>query len=311
MAELRSALQAHIRAKLIDDVRAGRLPIGATIRTDNLAKSLGVSRTPVRQSLLALVSEGILSLQPTGGFSVASQPPPEERPAGKAGPEASLYERLLNDMVVRRLDGVVTEVSLVRRYGGSQGRVAAVLSRLAAEGLAEPVTGSRWRFAQFDREAMRQSYQLRLYLEPAILAELTSLPDETPIRLLREEHNEAIRTLSEESSFDAIFNLDARFHEFVVGFTGNALIMEIMRRQTRLRRLSEYLGRLRLDRVRASFAEHKQILDALLDRDYAWAAATMRRHLLISLRQMSRHFERDLTEIAAEARALEGRIDDA
>jgi hypothetical protein len=49
----------------------------------------------------------------------------------------------------------------------------------------------------------------------------------------------------------------------------------------------------------------------LLDRDYAWAAATMRRHLLISLRQMSRHFERDLTEIAAEARALEGRIDDA
>src|ERR1700687_5714020 len=131
MTELRSALQAHIRAKLIDDVRAGRLLIGALIRTDNLAKSLGVSRTPVRQSLLALVGEGILALRPTGPFSVASQPPPEERPAGKAGPEASLYERLLNDMVVRRLDGIVTEVSLVRRYGGSQGQIAAVLSRLA------------------------------------------------------------------------------------------------------------------------------------------------------------------------------------
>jgi DNA-binding GntR family transcriptional regulator len=311
MTELRSALQAHIRAKLIDDLRAGRLAIGATIRTDNLAKSLGVSRTPVRQSLLALVNEGVLALQPTGAFMVASQPPPEERPSGKSGPEATLYERLLNDMVVRRLDGVVTEVSLVRRYGSSQGQVAAVLSRLAAEGLAEPVTGSRWRFAQFDREAMRQSYQLRLYLEPAIIEEMTALADETPVRLLRDEHDEAIRTLSEATSFDAAFNLDARFHEFVVGFTANGLIQEIMRRQTRLRRLSEYLGRLRLDRVRASFGEHKQILDAMLDRDFSWAAALMRRHLLTSLRQMSRHFERDLSEIAAESRAMEGRSDDA
>jgi DNA-binding GntR family transcriptional regulator len=300
MTELRSTLQAHIRAKLIDDIRVGRLPLGATLRTETLARTLGVSRTPVRQSLRVLANEGVLAPQPSGAFRVAGPPPPEERPTGSSGPEAPLYDRILNDMVVKLLDGVVTEDSLVRRYGGSRGQIAAMLSRLAGEGLAEPVTGSRWRFAQFDREKMRQSYQLRLFLEPAILAELTAVSDEAQLRGLRNEHEQAIRALSEHSSFDAIFNLDARFHEHIVGFAGNALIMDIMRRQTKLRRLSEYLGRLRLDRVRASFSEHMQILDALLERDFAWAAATMRRHLEISLRQMSRHFEQDLEEIAAE-----------
>jgi DNA-binding GntR family transcriptional regulator len=47
-------------------IQAGQLPPGTRLREVELAESLGLSRTPVREALSRLESEGLLSTSPIG-----------------------------------------------------------------------------------------------------------------------------------------------------------------------------------------------------------------------------------------------------
>jgi DNA-binding GntR family transcriptional regulator len=66
-SNLRRQVSEELRARILD----GRLPAGATIREPGLAVDLGVSRTPLREALLALEHEGLLTSDVGRGFSVA------------------------------------------------------------------------------------------------------------------------------------------------------------------------------------------------------------------------------------------------
>src|ERR1700761_7066610 len=55
-----------IRQRIFD----GRYVAGSYIRLDQLAAELGISVTPVREALLALRAEGLISQQPRRGFVV-------------------------------------------------------------------------------------------------------------------------------------------------------------------------------------------------------------------------------------------------
>lgn len=56
-----------IREMIVD----GRLPDGARINEVHLAKSLDISRTPLREGLMRLVAEGVVTTEPRRGFFVA------------------------------------------------------------------------------------------------------------------------------------------------------------------------------------------------------------------------------------------------
>jgi DNA-binding GntR family transcriptional regulator len=62
-------------ASVVDTVRnliiAGRYAPGERINEVHLARDLGLSRTPVREGLMLLVSEGALTVRPRYGFYVA------------------------------------------------------------------------------------------------------------------------------------------------------------------------------------------------------------------------------------------------
>ena len=79
----------------------------------------------------------------------------------------------------------------------------------------------------------------------------------------------------------------------------DVLIVDIVRRQNRLRRLAEFVGYGRLERVRASMEEHVAIIDALLAGDRDWAAALMRQHLAVSRKETEEHFDRDRRALGA------------
>jgi DNA-binding GntR family transcriptional regulator len=57
-----------------DEIRArivfGDVPLGASLSENTLAAELGVSKTPVREALLQLKSEGLVSIQPQRGSFV-------------------------------------------------------------------------------------------------------------------------------------------------------------------------------------------------------------------------------------------------
>lgn len=66
--------EKSLTEKAADDIRArivfGDIPMGATLSENTLASELGVSKTPIREALLQLKSEGLVSIQPQRGSFV-------------------------------------------------------------------------------------------------------------------------------------------------------------------------------------------------------------------------------------------------
>ena len=63
-----SAATELIRSAIVD----GRLPPGRRLKEEELARELGISRTPVREALLMLHAEGLVDVAPNRGAAVRS-----------------------------------------------------------------------------------------------------------------------------------------------------------------------------------------------------------------------------------------------
>ena len=64
-------LQDHVCATLRDDILTCRLTPGAELREQTLAARLGVSKSPVREALLRLAQERLVTVRPRQGYRVA------------------------------------------------------------------------------------------------------------------------------------------------------------------------------------------------------------------------------------------------
>jgi DNA-binding GntR family transcriptional regulator len=68
--EIRSVVD-QVHEELLQRIVAGELPPGSRLRQEALAEELGVSRTPLREALARLVSEGLVDFAPNRGATVA------------------------------------------------------------------------------------------------------------------------------------------------------------------------------------------------------------------------------------------------
>jgi GntR family transcriptional regulator, vanillate catabolism transcriptional regulator len=68
---------SRVIVKIREMILHGELPPGERVREVELAAKLGVSRTPVRESLPTLAQEGVLTQLDTGGFVVRAFTPEE------------------------------------------------------------------------------------------------------------------------------------------------------------------------------------------------------------------------------------------
>ena len=298
---LRSALQSEQVERIRELIRAEGAVARGRVRAAALSRLLGVSRTPVLAALQHLLLAGVLARHPRGGFVVARLPTPAPAPlVGEPG-QPNLYGRILRDIIMDAVPDAGSESALMRHYAAGRGEILQVLRRLVREGLAEPLPGRGWTMLSLDAGQLARSYHLRGLLEPAMLAERSYRPDAEVLARLRAEHGAALDGLSPDTPWTELFELDAGFHEALARGTGNELIVDIVRRQNRLRRLAEFVGYCRLERVRASMQEHVAIIDALLAGDRDWAAALMRQHLAVSRKETEEHFERDRRALGAAA----------
>ncbi len=68
--------QPRMKEGIVDSVRRaileGKLAPGTVLRQEHLARQLNVSRTPLREALIALEREGFVTIAPTGAASVVS-----------------------------------------------------------------------------------------------------------------------------------------------------------------------------------------------------------------------------------------------
>lgn len=286
-----SPLQERIRNQLQAEFFTG-IQVGERINEAEIASALGVSRTPVRQALMQLQREGIVSYEPNRGFRLVEA---VQRDAEQAG-ALSLDEKVMRDMALGLLDGVISERALLGRYGATQGALTSTLRRLMRDQLAEPSPGRGWIFADVGAAALEDGYRLRQIIEPAAILSDRYQVDEAALQALDAEHVRAIEAMETMDS-RRLFELDAKFHLMVAQGTGSASLVAAIARQNNIRRVNEYLGFGRAERIRQSMVEHREIMAALRAAEYQVAAALMRMHLQTSREETFVHLEEDLESV--------------
>jgi DNA-binding GntR family transcriptional regulator len=132
-----------------------------------------------------------------------------------------------------------------------------------------------------DGRSQAASYQVRLMVEPAALLLPGFQLEPAALLQLTEEH----RALSDQLEGGApapiaIFELDAKFHETLAGWSGNPFVENLVRQQNALRRLIEFKTYTDRPRVKAWCAEHLAILQALDRDDRKTASCLLHQHLV-------------------------------
>jgi DNA-binding GntR family transcriptional regulator len=280
-----SSLQSEIARKVLGFIGQDRWALNERISDTALARELGVSRTPVRQVLQKLASQGVLEQTQARGFRLARTLRQSDSLDDIIPP--SEIENLFNRLMTARATGLipeeVSETELVEQFSATRGAIRRTLMRMSDEGLVSRRAGHGWRFAEclVSKEAVDESYDFRLIVECGALLLPGYQPVAEQIKALEREQRAILERPIRDLSRIEWFSANANFHETIVSWSGNRFLVQSLRRQNSLRRMTELndFSRLSEKRLREAGQDHLAILDAIAAGDYKFAAALLRRHI--------------------------------
>ena len=160
--------------RILDVARQRGFELGARLAEQQIASLCNVSRTPVRAALRLLTEQGVVSWEAGAGYRLAVDLAGTASAAADlpSTEEDDLAEAILRDRSARRLDETVTASGLMRRYYADRqdgtkcaketvGRAIGGEGARASPGYSAP--------APEGPDALAESYEFRLMLEPAAL----------------------------------------------------------------------------------------------------------------------------------------------
>jgi DNA-binding GntR family transcriptional regulator len=277
-----STLPSRLAQQILQYLREHEYAAGEHLPEQALADHFRVSRTPVRMALQLLAETGIAERHANRGFFVKTPP-------GAAGAtldinddeQESLYFKIGEDRLAGRLPQRFTETELMRRYKVTRPQVGRLLRRMSQEGWLERLPGQGWEFQPiFDSpKVYEQGYRFRELIEVAALLEPGYHLDAETIARLRAKQQAMLQGGLLRYSRAETFETGASFHEAVVAGSGNAFLIDTIRRINRLRRLLDY--RTHFDRARLvqQCKEHLELLDMIEVRDFGRAAEFLKQHI--------------------------------
>lgn len=279
------ALADVLAANIHQHIANARIAPGTRLPERALAEQFKVSRSPVREALKRLAAQSVVTAHPDGGYAVAEEVVPpgvvltNEPESGDTN--ESTYLAIAEDRLAGNLPDRVTENELMRRYGVTRAQLNAILRRMVQEGWIERRPGHGWMFQPVltSAETYRQGYRYRLLIESAGILEPTFRLDQPALLRCRSEQealvNGGVRTASPAVLFDA----NSRLHETIAACSGNAFIVDGLRRLDRLRRLMEYRKAVDRDQAERRCREHLTLIDLLLADQREAAADFLKLHL--------------------------------
>lgn len=191
-----------------------------------------------------------------------------------------VYARLKDDMFELRLlpGDRFSETELAERFEVSRMPLRDALYRLQREGYLEAESRRGWQVRALDFRYFADLFDLRIALETAALDCLCRRPDEPPqLAALRRTWltGDPARTADARR----VCELDEKFHASLVAAAGNAELVRVHAELTEKLRVLRRLDFTQQDRIGAACSEHAKIVQLLLRRDYADAAALLRMHI--------------------------------
>ncbi len=238
-----SSLHVLLAHRLLDHIRAERLPAGHHLTEQSLEGVLGTSRSPVRGALAHLAERGIVAPRPPrrGLFLARDAAALDVPEAGEAGEERG-YLALARDRLAGQLPEILTEQAAMRRYGLTRERIRRVLGRATQEGWTRPRASKGWSFLpMIDGPAScAESYALRAALEPAAMLMPGFRIDSAVLQRLRRQQGALAGGAYRTAGRAELFQANSTFHEALASLSGNRFVAQVIARQNQLRRLLEY-----------------------------------------------------------------------
>lgn len=169
---------------------------------------------------------------------------------------------------------------LAEEFGVSTTPIREVLIRLEGRGLVTLIPNKGARVTSIREEDVRNTWEMRMLLEP-YAARITATMNLEPEIL---ELKEAFKKLEKNPQDRELYmQSDINLHRVIYNHVPNNLLREMLRdvhqRSMRMRYFAEDVSQIRDRVVREVISEHKQILEALLKKDSKGAFDAMKYHI--------------------------------
>lgn len=203
-------------------------------------------------------------------------------------------EAIRNAIITGELPGgaPLRDRQLAEELGVSRTPVREALHRLQAAGLVEPRGRTGWAVTPFTEQDVREIFQLRRLLEPVGLETLEKEPDVERIETLTRYFSDYEHPIAPDR-FAEYFRHDDDFHRTIVSCSGNRRISafyDVM--NAHINRGRHFLLGATAGRVEETLDEHRQIVEAIVDRDFARAREALLNHLRTGEELMLRQLRR-------------------
>jgi DNA-binding GntR family transcriptional regulator len=210
-----------------------------------------------------------------------------------------LAERILDALQTAIVTGdlkpgeKIREAELARQFGTSRGPLRDALRRLESRRLVTNTPNAGARVVSLSGKQLVELYQVREALEGLtcrLAAENMTATEIDELSGLLDRHEAEVRRKDGAEYFRQEGDLDFHFR-IAEGCRNELLRTALCEDHYQLMRLYRYKFSNRAGRPRRALAEHRQVLEAIRDRDGELAELLMRRHIRNARETFERHIE--------------------
>lgn len=186
-------------------------------------------------------------------------------------------ERLRQQIFARALEpgSWIDELRLCTEFGISRTPLREALKVLAAEGLVTMKVRRGAYVTEMSERDVREAYQLLALLESDAAAQVAAHAADKDLQELQQLHDQLELQVGQR---DAFFAANERFHMRLLEIEGNRWRLQIVTDLRRVMKLNRHHSLFKQGRLDESLAEHRALMQALVQRQSEAAAAQLRMH---------------------------------
>ena len=186
-------------------------------------------------------------------------------------------ERLRQQIFGRELEpgSWIDELKLCAELGISRTPLREALKVLAAEGLVTMKVRRGAYVTEMSEQDVREAYQLLALLESDAAARVAAEADAAQLQELQLLHDALEAQVDQREAF---FAANERFHMRLLEIEGNRWRLQIVTDLRRVMKLNRHHSLFKQGRLADSLAEHRALMQALLQRQPQAAAEQLRTH---------------------------------
>ncbi len=290
-------------AELLEEaIRDERIANGAIIKTAEVAKIFGSSRSPVKQAFEILEAQGSVRPHDGQGFVVGNDGEPfrftlsadhlvlcDGDVGASQNAHDEIYFRIERELILNSMSGHlrVNELALARHFGIGRTVARDLLFRANKLGIVARGNGGHWHIVGLDVERCRNLYDLRRLLEPVALHAAASLIPRDELEAMLGRLAEAI-AVSPALDIADLDGLENDLHQRCLGYCPNREIIEALSRAAPTYICGKYLQVTLSDNptIETFMHDHREIISFMLEGRSGDAAERLREHLELSCDQI-------------------------